>query len=88
MDAIEWQLVIKVLATALTIFGGLVGLVVFVVKSQLASLAERQAKVEAKFNEGGTVYTLQGRVQRLEQMLIATNPDNTIVLRAMTETRK
>jgi len=83
ITAFEWQMAVKVLIGIVVLGLGMLGLIVAVVKWQLGTLAKGQTLLFSKFNEGGEVHDLSIRVRRIENILMRTNADDTIITRAI-----
>lgn len=88
LAAWEWQALAKIGVGALLMVGSVIGLVIWVVKYQIGSLAQGQRTLFAKFNEGGEVYDLKADVAQLKRLMLHTNPDDTLVARAIMDVKK
>ena len=83
ITSLEWQALLRAGILVLIVLGGMFGVTVFVVKWQLGNLAKGQSLLFAKFNEGGEVHDIAIRINRIENILMHTNADDTIVTRAI-----
>ena len=88
ITSLEWQALLRAAIVFLIVLGGMFGIIIFVVKWQLGNLALGQATLFAKFNPGGEVHDLRADVEQIKRLMISTNPEDTLVLRAMTNTGK
>ena len=78
LAALEWSVMAKFGGALLVLIGVMFGLIVAVVRWQLGAMREGLTKTFDLIGD------LEKRVRMLEHLTLATNPDSTIVQRAIT----
>lgn len=79
----EWWVLAKVVAAIAVFFLAVLGLIIAVVRWQLGTMSKAQAAIAKKFDEGGEFFELKAKVERIGNLMIHKNPEDTVVVRGV-----